>query len=148
MCAFPHPSYTNHHLAPFQVQPANILPHPRYTNQHLAYTLYYNFSMLGARIGAIHSVVFGGFAAPELGARIDHAQPKLIISSSCGIEGGRIISYKPLLDAALALATHKGVQCIVQQRSIGPIATLHSGRDYAWDHTLPHQVHPDSFLNY
>jgi propionyl-CoA synthetase len=60
-----------------------------------------------ARLGAIHSVVFGGFAARELATRIDDATPKLIISASCGIEPGRIVAYKPLLDAAIEMATHK-----------------------------------------
>ena len=57
-----------------------------------------------ARIGAIHSVVFGGFAARELATRIDDAKPKVILSASCGIEPGRIVAYKPLLDEAIALA--------------------------------------------
>src|SRR5918998_2002579 len=66
------------------------------------------FAMLAsARLGAIHSVVFGGFAAPELATRIDDARPKLIVSASCGIEPGRDVAYKPLLDAALARAAHK-----------------------------------------
>ena len=60
------------------------------------------FAMLAcARIGAVHSVVFGGFAAHELATRIDDAQPKLIISASCGLEPGRVVAYKPLLDAAI-----------------------------------------------
>ena len=58
-----------------------------------------------ARIGAVHSVVFGGFAAKELATRIDDAKPKLILSASCGIEPGRIVEYKPLLDEAIELAT-------------------------------------------
>ena len=63
------------------------------------------FAMLAcARIGAVHSVVFGGFAPNELAMRIDDAQPKIIISASCGLEAGRVIEYKPLLDAALARA--------------------------------------------
>ena len=60
-----------------------------------------------ARIGAIHSVVFGGFAARELATRIDDAKPKVILSASCGIEPGRVVHYKPLLDEAIALAKHK-----------------------------------------
>src|SRR5882762_3583052 len=60
-----------------------------------------------ARIGAVHGVVFGGFAAKELATRIDDAKPKLILSASCGIESARIVHYKPLLDAAIDLATHK-----------------------------------------
>src|SRR6202043_230396 len=66
-----------------------------------------------ARLGAIHSVVFGGFAAPELATRIDDAKPKLILSASCGIEGQRIVPYKPLLDQAIALATAKPAPCPV-----------------------------------
>ena len=69
-----------------------------------------------ARIGAVHSVVFGGFAAPELAARIDDAQPKVIISASCGLEADRVIAYKPLLEAALARATHQPDHCVIFQR--------------------------------
>ena len=66
-----------------------------------------------ARIGAVHSVVFGGFAAKELAARIDDARPKLIVSASCGIEINRVIPYKPLLDGAIEAATHKPEHCII-----------------------------------
>ncbi|MDP7152968.1 MAG: propionyl-CoA synthetase [Gammaproteobacteria bacterium] len=69
-----------------------------------------------ARLGAIHSVVFGGFAANELAIRIDDAEPKAIISASCGLEPGRVVEYKPLLDAAIDQATHKPDACIVLQR--------------------------------
>src|SRR5436190_22261747 len=68
-----------------------------------------------ARIGAIHSVVFGGFAAKELATRIDDAKPRLILSASCGIEGARVVHYKPLLDAAIGLATHKADACLILQ---------------------------------
>lgn len=88
-----------------------------------------------ARLGAIHSVVFGGFAAQELALRIDHAQPKLVISASCGIEPGRIVAYKPLLDAALATASHKPAHCIIYQRPIQRVA-LEQGRDLDWDEIL------------
>jgi len=75
------------------------------------------FAMLAcARIGAVHSVVFGGFAARELATRLDDATPKLIISASCGIEPGRVVAYKPLLDGAIELARHKPSACIVLQR--------------------------------
>ncbi|MEP9399147.1 propionyl-CoA synthetase [Mesorhizobium sp. KR2-14] len=75
------------------------------------------FAMLAcARLGAIHSVVFGGFAAKELATRIDDATPKLIVSASCGIEPGRIVAYKPLLDGAIEIARHKPERCIVLQR--------------------------------
>ncbi|HEX6453441.1 MAG TPA: propionyl-CoA synthetase [Trebonia sp.] len=69
-----------------------------------------------ARLGAIHSVVFGGFAAHELAVRIDDAQPKLIVSASCGIEGARVIEYKPILDAAIGEAGHKPEKTIIFQR--------------------------------
>jgi propionyl-CoA synthetase len=84
-----------------------------------------------ARIGAIHSVVFGGFAAKELATRIDDARPKVIVSASCGIEGSRIIAYKPLLDKAIELAGHKPCRCIIYQRPMEK-ATLTSGRDLDW----------------
>jgi propionyl-CoA synthetase len=85
-----------------------------------------------ARIGAVHSVVFGGFAAKELATRIDDAQPKLILSASCGIEPGRIVQYKPLLDEAIKLASTKPKACIVLQRS-QHICDLTPGRDYDWE---------------
>jgi propionyl-CoA synthetase len=69
-----------------------------------------------ARLGAVHSVVFGGFAAPELAVRIDDATPTVIVSASCGIEGHRVIEYKPILDAALALTQHKPAWCVILQR--------------------------------
>ncbi|MCB1454014.1 MAG: AMP-binding protein, partial [Rhizobiaceae bacterium] len=75
------------------------------------------FAMLAcARIGAIHSVVFGGFAARELATRIDDAKPVAIISASCGIEPGRVVAYKPLLDGAIDLAKSKPAKCIILQR--------------------------------
>jgi propionyl-CoA synthetase len=69
-----------------------------------------------ARIGAVHSVVFGGFAAKELATRIDDAEPKVVLTASCGVEPGRIVEYKPLLDLAISLARHKPVSCVVYQR--------------------------------
>ena len=75
------------------------------------------FAMLAcARLGAIHSVVFGGFAAPELAVRIDDATPKLIVSASCGVEPKRTIAYKPLLDAAIDMSRHKPERCVILQR--------------------------------
>src|SRR5690606_26012429 len=75
------------------------------------------FAMLAcARLGAIHSVVFGGFAARELASRIDDAKPKLVISASCGLEPGRIVAYKPLLDGAIELSRHKPDHCVILQR--------------------------------
>ncbi len=75
------------------------------------------FAMLAcARIGAVHSVVFGGFAPAELASRIDDALPKVIISASCGLEAGRVVAYKPLLDAALERATHQPDYCVILQR--------------------------------
>jgi len=88
-----------------------------------------------ARIGAIHSVVFGGFAPHELAARIDDATPKVIVSASCGIEPGRVVAYKPLLDEAIQLSTHKPSKCIVLQR-LQMAATLMPGRDLAWSEAL------------
>src|SRR5437899_6897142 len=74
-------------------------------------------AMLGcARLGAVHSVVFGGFASHELASRIDDAKPKAVVSASCGIEPGRIVDYKPLLDAALDLAPSKPAHCVILQR--------------------------------
>ncbi|MBL8908326.1 MAG: propionyl-CoA synthetase [Rhizobiales bacterium] len=84
-----------------------------------------------ARIGAIHSVVFGGFAPHELATRIDDARPKLILSASCGLEPGRLIAYKPLLDKAIELASHKPDGSIIKQR---PEAKAELGsRDHDWD---------------
>jgi propionyl-CoA synthetase len=71
-----------------------------------------------ARLGAVHSVVFGGFAANELAARIDDAQPKVIVSASCGVELNRIIPYKPLFDEALRIASHKPQTCVVLLREM------------------------------
>src|ERR1700756_5006442 len=84
-----------------------------------------------ARIGAVHSVVFGGFAANELATRIDDAKPKLILSASCGLEVGRMVKYKPLLDEAIALARHKPDACLILQRPQQE-AALVPGRDYDW----------------
>ncbi|MBT6136239.1 MAG: propionyl-CoA synthetase [Rhodospirillaceae bacterium] len=85
-----------------------------------------------ARTGAVHSVVFGGFAANELAKRIDDAKPKMIISASCGIEPGRVVEYKPLLDGAIDLSEHKPAHCIILQREMCE-APLVSGRDIEWD---------------
>jgi len=94
-----------------------------------------------ARIGAIHSVVFGGFAARELATRIDDAQPKVILSASCGLEPGRIVAYKPLLDEAIALSQHKPDACLILQRPQAQAAMI-EGRDRDWakmrDHALIH----------
>lgn len=83
------------------------------------------------RIGAIHSVVFGGFAARELAVRIDDAKPRAIIAASCGLEPGRIVDYKPLLDAAIETVDHKPDFCVILQRKQS-IADLISGRDIEW----------------
>ncbi len=87
-----------------------------------------------ARLGAVHSVVFGGFAPKELATRIDDAKPKVILSASCGIEAQRVIAYKPLLDAAIDLAKHKPDGCLILQR---PQLTceLTPGRDHDWAKT-------------
>ena len=84
-----------------------------------------------ARLGAVHSVVFGGFAAAELAARIADAEPKLILSASCGLEPGRVVAYKPLLDAAIALSPHKPAGVIIAQRDQAR-ADLIPGRDEDW----------------
>ena len=84
-----------------------------------------------ARIGAIHSVVFGGFAANELAVRIDDAQPKAILAASCGIEPGRIIAYKPLIDEAIEIAQHKPETVLILQREQLK-AELLEGRDHDW----------------
>ena len=98
--------------------------------------------MACARIGAVHSVVFGGFAANELATRIDDAKPKAIVSASCGIEPNRIVAYKPLLDQAIELASHKPEFCIIRQRS-QERANLKPGRDIDWHEAIaaatPHE---------
>ncbi len=81
-----------------------------------------------ARLGAVHSVVFGGFAAAELAARIADAKPKVIVSASCGLEPGRVVAYKPLLDAAIALSPHQPERCLILQRA-ALRADLVAGRD-------------------
>lgn len=83
------------------------------------------------RIGAIHSVVFGGFASNELAIRIDDCRPKAILSASCGIEPGRVVAYKPLLDGALELANHEPEFCLILQRPQAE-AGLAEGRDFDW----------------
>ncbi|MBJ7275221.1 propionyl-CoA synthetase [Marinobacter salarius] len=89
-------------------------------------------AMLGcARIGAIHSVVFGGFASNELAVRINDAKPKAVITASCGIEVSKVIEYKPLVDKAIDQADHKPECCIVFQRPQAQ-ATLQEGRDFDW----------------
>jgi propionyl-CoA synthetase len=93
-----------------------------------------------ARIGAIHSVVFGGFAAHELATRIDDATPRVILSASCGIEVNRIVAYKPLLDAAIAEARVKPEHCVILQRPMCE-AELTAGRDHDW-HELTAAARP------
>ncbi|WP_018656496.1 propionyl-CoA synthetase [Actinomadura flavalba] len=88
-----------------------------------------------ARIGAVHSVVFGGFAARELAVRIDDARPKAVVSASCGIEGSRLVPYKPLLDEALELARHKVPRCVIRQRP-QLHADLTPPRDVDWDEAV------------
>jgi propionyl-CoA synthetase len=88
-----------------------------------------------ARLGAVHSVVFGGFASNELAIRIDDATPKVILSASCGIEPNRVVAYKPLLDAAIDMAKHKPDACIVLQREALE-AELVAGRDSSWSDAM------------
>jgi propionyl-CoA synthetase len=87
--------------------------------------------LAAARLGAIHSVVFGGFAANELAVRLNDAKPKVIVSASCGIEPKTIVKYKPLLDAAIEMAAHKPAHCVVLQRPM-ETAALKAGRDLDW----------------
>jgi propionyl-CoA synthetase len=98
-----------------------------------------------ARLGAIHSVVFGGFAANELATRIDDSQPKLVLTASCGIEPGRIVHYKPLLDQAIEIASYKVPKVILFQRPQS-VATMKPGRDLDWVETVskatPHACVP------
>jgi propionyl-CoA synthetase len=94
------------------------------------------FAMLAcARLGAVHSVVFGGFAANELAVRLDDVRPKVVLSASCGIEVDRVIEYKPLLDRALELTTHVPGRCAILQREQAA-AVLQPGRDLDWDDLL------------
>ena len=95
-----------------------------------------------ARLGAVHSVVFGGFAANELAVRIDDAQPRVIMAASCGIEPGRIVEYKPLLDAAIELSRHKPDRCLILQREASP-CELTAGRDLDWEAAV-HRASPHS----
>jgi propionyl-CoA synthetase len=88
-----------------------------------------------ARIGAVHSVVFGGFAAPELAARIDDAAPKVVVSASCGIEVSRVLEYKPILDRAIELSASKPGRCVILQRPQAP-AALTAGRDLDWEQAM------------
>lgn len=93
-----------------------------------------------ARLGAIHSVVFGGFAANELAVRIDDCTPKCIIAASCGLEPGRVVHYKPLLDGALEIAKHQPDFCVIFQRE-QEVAQLEEGRDHDW-HGFQYGVTP------
>ena len=88
-----------------------------------------------ARLGAIHSVVFGGFAANELAVRIDDFKPSVIVSASCGIEVNRVIAYKPLLDEAIEIATHKPQKNIILQRPM-EICSMIPGRDLDWNEVV------------
>ena len=93
-------------------------------------------AMLAAtRIGAVHSVVFGGFAASELAKRIDDCSPKMVVSASCGIEPNRIVEYKPLLDGAIELSQHKPQSCIILQRDMAT-AEMVEGRDIDWNDAI------------
>jgi len=98
-----------------------------------------------ARLGAIHSVVFGGFAANELAVRIDDAQPKVVVSASCGVEVSRVVEYKPLLDEAIALASHAVSHCVILQRPQA-LATMQDRRDKDWHQLMstaePHDCVP------
>lgn len=100
------------------------------------------FAMLAcARLGAIHSVVFGGFASAALASRIDDAEPKVIISADAGSRGGRVVAYKPLLDEALQLASHKPAGVLIVDRGLAP-APMRAGRDHDW--TSLRALHADA----
>lgn len=98
-----------------------------------------------ARLGAVHSVVFGGFAPNELAIRIDHAQPKVVVSASCGIEVQRVIAYKPMLDLAIEQAAHTPEHCVILQRPEAE-ASLREDRDVDWQAAMasagPHPCVP------
>jgi len=96
------------------------------------------------RIGAIHAVVFGGFAAQELSTRIAHLKPKVIVSASCGIEPSRVVQYKPLLDTAIKISSHKPRKCIILQRPNLPKASLEKGRDVNWAEEMDKAVGVDA----
>jgi propionyl-CoA synthetase len=93
-----------------------------------------------ARLGAIHSVVFGGFAAKELATRIDDCQPKLIVGASCGIEVNRVVAYKPMIDEAISLSKHKPAHCIILQRDRAR-AEMVPGRDLDWKDVIAAEPH-------
>ncbi len=93
--------------------------------------------LASARLGAVHSVVFGGFAAKELAARVDDAQPKVVVAASCGVEPSRVVEYKPLLDRALELAEHAPSAVVVKQRPQAEAVML-EGRDLDWDLAMKH----------
>ena len=95
-----------------------------------------------ARIGAVHSVVFGGFAAAELAKRIDDAKPKLVLTASCGIEPARVVAYKPLLDEAITLSSHKPDAVILEQRP-QQTAQMQEGRDFDWAEEMAKAPHAD-----
>jgi propionyl-CoA synthetase len=101
--------------------------------------------LAAARLGAVHSVVFGGFAARELATRIDDAKPVVMVAGSCGIEPGRLVAYKPLLDEAIDIASHKPASCIILQRPQLE-ADLVDGRDITWESAVanatPHDCVP------
>jgi propionyl-CoA synthetase len=101
--------------------------------------------LASARLGAVHSVVFGGFAARELAVRINDSKPKAIVSASCGIETKRVIAYKPLLDRAIEIAESKPSVCIIKQRPM-ETATMVKDRDLDWDDAIsdaePHDCVP------
>lgn len=98
------------------------------------------------RLGAIHSVVFGGFASRELCARIDHAEPKVIIAASCGVEPNKIVRYKDILNEAILMSNAKPQNCIIYQRKNVEICPLEPGMDILWDDALekaePHPCIP------
>lgn len=94
-------------------------------------------SMLATvRLGGVHSVVFGGFAARELCARIVHAEPKVIIAASCGVEPNKVVRYKDILNEAIEYSSYKPLKCIIYQRRNVEVATLDVDMDISWDEAL------------
>lgn len=88
------------------------------------------------RLGAVHSVVFGGFAARELCSRIVHAEPKVIIAASCGVEPNKVVRYKDILNEAIEFSSYKPLKCIIYQRRNVEVATLDVDMDISWDDAL------------
>lgn len=92
--------------------------------------------LAAARLGAPHSVVFGGFAAKELATRISHAHPKVVLSANCGIEPSHVVPYKPILDEAIAISKVDNLKCLIYNRDNYPKAHLKPGVDFDWNEAV------------